>query len=101
MNNKYIALIFAISIAFSLHAQEKETLPNLYQQLLNEGWHRKEIDRLSQSYIQENSGIGSRKDKAGMPLPVPNSQLLENLSQIHHWADQYREEYEKFEDVFP
>ena len=101
MTNKFIALIFVISNAFSLHAQERDTLPNLYQQLLNEGWHRKEIDRLSQSYIQENSGIRSRKDKAGTPLPVPNSQLLENISQIHKWADQYREEYEKFEAIFP
>ncbi len=101
MSNKFIALVFAISIAFSLHAQKKENLSNLYQQLLDEGWHRKEIDRLSQSYIQENSGIGSRKDKAGTPLPIPNSQLLQNLSQVHKWADLYSEDYENFETLFP
>ena len=101
MSTKFIALIFAISIAFSLHAQKKEGLSNLYQQLLDEGWHRKEIDRLTQSYMQENSGIGSRKDKAGTPLPVPNSELLQDRSQIHKWADRYSEAYENFETQFP
>ncbi|WP_430812704.1 MULTISPECIES: LamG-like jellyroll fold domain-containing protein [unclassified Carboxylicivirga] len=82
-------------------AQHEKSLPKLYQQLLDEGWHRKEIDQLMQSYLQEVSGLPSKKDLPGTPLPKPNPQLLENVAQVHLWANRYRQAYETFTSSFP
>jgi len=82
------------------NAQQTKTLPNVNQQLLDEGWHRKEIDRLLHIYIQENSGLPSKKDAPGTPQPQLNQNLLENLDQIHLWANEYRDDYKLFREIF-
>ncbi|TKG96432.1 hypothetical protein EYV94_04055 [Puteibacter caeruleilacunae] len=95
------ALCYALCCTLTLQAQKSVSYPKLIKQLQDEGWHRKEIDRLLQTYIHESSGIGSKKDAAGTPLPVPNVNMLRDISQVHQWVEQYRLSYDNFEQVFP
>jgi photosystem II stability/assembly factor-like uncharacterized protein len=99
MKINFIWVLFcALSFTFSAKAQKSSPQKTIQQQLLEEGWHRKEIDRLMQDFVSQNSGIPSKKDMHGVPMPKPN--LLRDIVNVHQWADDYRDEYKKFEKDF-
>jgi photosystem II stability/assembly factor-like uncharacterized protein len=93
--------LLAVLTTSTTSAQTAKELPKLYQQLLDEGWHRKEIDQLMQSYLQQSSGLPSPKNHPATPLPSPNWDLLENVSQIHTWANEYQDAYTTFTNTYP
>ncbi|TXE05983.1 hypothetical protein ES711_14190 [Gelidibacter salicanalis] len=69
--------------------------------LLKEGWHRKEIDQLMQFYIQQNSGIGSKKDQEFAPLPAPNLWKHIKFSKFKDYLKTNLKAYEDFKTKFP
>ena len=100
---KKISLLFLLSfITLPNLAQEKENKTSkLTNELLKDGWHRKEIDQLMQFYIQENSGVGSKKDKAFAPLPSPNLLMNIEFTTFKDYLNNYLEAYDDFELNFP
>lgn len=90
-----------VLITLSLNAQNNANQPVIYKQLKKEGWHRKEIDQLTQFYVQHNSCFISSKSPNSMPLPVQNEEMLKDISQVHNWIDKYSSNYKTFEEKFP
>lgn len=94
---KIIGILYIMCFGFVANSQnDKLTIPKLSEELLEDGWHRKEIDRLTQFYIHENSGIISSKDKEYTPRPLPNNADQLDLKKFNSWLELYAVEYKKY-----
>jgi photosystem II stability/assembly factor-like uncharacterized protein len=96
---KIISFLFVcFFIGRDVLGQEKTECPKLVQQLIDEGWHRREVDQLLQNYMHSNSGLSKELEFLG--LPEPKQAMLKDIELLHIWADQYQKDYKNFESKY-
>ena len=101
MFKKLPVILYCTFISIQLFAQHQVKNSSLYNEFLNEGWHRNEIKRLMHFQLEDELSVQYKegKDGAGMLQPKPN--LNSDISMFHGGIDFYQANYKRFSQAFP
>lgn len=94
----FLSILF---ISQLLTSQNQKELATISKELLKEGWHRKEIDKVLQVYLQRNSRILGPNKNVYQPLPKANFDDDKDLEDFHKWIENYKLDYLAFSKKFP